>query len=197
MSQFQSLLSHFWPKYVWILPFLVISPMALLIPNDVFTQYPWASTYTDWLAQWIPMINRAAHLHPQPDKFRVFFAYAWSWLPLWLLLARCERGNQMRGTLAESLRVQPVASLLSIALFVWGIWLITYAPGEIFGGGAGAASPIVKTDMRFRMYYSDFSLFIFGPTQIYLGCLSFWFVTYAVRAIGAEVYAVKTPDQKG
>jgi hypothetical protein len=162
---FHKLFVGLWPKHIWIIPFLVISPAVFLIHNDVFMQYPWAKTYADWLAQWIPMIDRAAHLHPHPDKFRAFFAYAWSCIPICLFLARIDgREKSMRELKARgSTPLAFIVMLVMAALMA----LLVYAPGDsIFD-----SSLLTRRDSRFLLYSNDISLFLLGPLQVYAFCI--------------------------
>jgi len=191
-THFKKRFTRFWHQYFWVLPFLLISPAVFLIPVDVFTQYPWAKTYTDWLAQWVPMIDRAAHLYPHPDKFRAFFAYAWSWLPLLLVLVWLAGFERMNEHAKEALASQGFATLLVVPLFLWGLWLAICAPGQLFGG----VGLIERGDIRVRLYYSDWALLWSGPMHV-LAASSFILALASVaNAIRAEVYAIKTPGQE-
>jgi hypothetical protein len=149
-----------WP--LWLIPVLLISPAALLIPVDVFVQYPWVETYAHWLAKFIPMIDRAAHLHPHPQQFKAFFAYAWSWLPLCLFLAWFD--GQQRAVKEIEARLQSPALFFALLLVLFAIGLLWYAPeGPLFGSNLMSLH-----DKRAGLYSSTFTWIWFGPFQTYV-----------------------------
>lgn len=191
MSQIQSLLSRHWPKYVWVLPFLVISPMAFLIPNDVFTQYPWARTYTDWLAQWIPMIDHAASLHPHPDKFRTVFAYAWSLLPVFVILLLKIGGRLIESHMRDMLAIRLATTLSLIPLSVWMLWLIIYAPAATLS----LSGNISRQDLRAQLYTTDFGLLFSAPLQVWIVSGFIVVIFYIFSALFVEAKAANTPGQ--
>jgi hypothetical protein len=148
-----------WP--LWLIPVILISPAALLIPVDVFVQYPWVETYAHWLAKFIPMIDRAAHLHPHPQQFKAFFAYAWSWLPLCLFLAWFEHTKYI---VRINQDIKEIAQFFVMVLFIFVIAMIWYVPdGLLFG-----ADLINRFDSRVVLYHSRFSLLFTGAMQVYL-----------------------------
>lgn len=189
---FQKAINILWPKYIWLIPFVLISPAVFLIPNDVFVQYPWAKTYTEWLAQWIPMIDRASHLHPHPDKFRAFFAYAWSWLPVIFVMTWKVGFSQIKPAVKKILSSQPFQLLFITVVSIWTLWVIVYAPYQVFGGGDIRD----LRDIRVRLYYSDWSLLWSGAGQVW-GAVAVIAITLCVLVlIREEIYAVKTPGQE-
>lgn len=167
-----------YPWKIWAIPFVLISPAALLIPNNVFTQYPWASTLTDWVTAVVPMINRTAHLHPHPDKFRAFYAYAWAWLPLLLWLAKVQLSIKK-----EEFEVFCVAHLrhlswwLVMVVVLGGIAMLFYVPGD----GGISLSLMTQADSRARFYSSDISLLWVAPVSVYYTALLYWLGFYFLR----------------
>jgi hypothetical protein len=157
------------PKYpwkIWAIPFLLISPAAFLIPNDVFTQYPWASTPTNWVAAVVPMIDRTAHLHPHPDKFRAFYAYVWCWLPWCFFLVGIELKEKAKTTGGVKLHLmkQPVVGFCGFMIFVWGMYLLYVSPGD----GGFKLSLLTRSDPRAHFYSHDFYLVWIAPILIYV-----------------------------
>ena len=167
-----------WP--LWLIPVILISPAALLIPVDVFVQYPWVETYAHWLAKFIPMIDRAAHLHPHPQQFKAFFAYAWSWLPLCLFLAWFDQ--QQRGVRAIKEQLQSWALFFGLLMILFSICLLWYAPeGPLFGSNL-----MSRHDQRAGLYGSTFSLLWFGPLQTYTIAILLIFLFRCIRIVWAN-----------
>lgn len=182
---------HTWPKHMWILFFVAISPAAFLIHHDVSTQYPWVRAYTDWLTQGIPMIGRAAHLHPHPEKFKAFFAYAWSWLPLALLWGLCKRQPILK-TLERMKREVPVGIAVLTAMAALVVWVIAVAPGSsVFDLGV-----IPRGAARARLYDSDLSIALSGPFQLLGTAICLVGLGGVLNMIRTEVYSIKTPGQE-
>jgi hypothetical protein len=148
-----------WP--LWLIPVVLISPAAFLIPVDVFTRYPWVEAYAHGLAKVIPMIDRAAHLYPHPQQFKAFFAYAWSWLPLCLVLAWFEQ-FKYKPRIEQGIREFPLVMVMMVFLFV--IAIIWFAPeGPLFG-----TALMSHGDSRTALYSSRISLFLTAAPQIYV-----------------------------
>jgi hypothetical protein len=148
-----------WP--LWLIPVLLISPAALLIPVNVFDQYPWVKTYAEWLAQWIPMIDRAAHLHPHPQQFKAFFAYAWSWLPLCLVLAWFDGIERRRKAL--SVTGKDAVSFSCLCIATWFSLMLIFAPKGFFFD----VKPMLRSDGRAFLYATSLSWFLFASVQVY------------------------------
>lgn len=154
----------------WIvaIAYVLISPMALLMPSDVFTLYPWTKGFTDALASVVPMINRVvAYGHPHPDKLRCFLAYAWCCVPvLMLLLYR------------STYKYNKPHAWGSGPLGFWGRWLLvyTYAAALLFllwywpnfpGFGRELLAPIARPhDERRQLLWSATSLFLYAPLWV-------------------------------
>jgi hypothetical protein len=164
---------------IWLIPFVLISPAIYIIPADVFTQYPWTREYTDFIASIVPMINRTAHLHPQPDKFRAFYAYAWSWLPLFALLNHIDFKTR-REIGFKIPNPSPIKSLLVIALCFWGVYLFYFAPGD----GGFTLKLMTFTDPRAKYFRSDYLILFSGPIVTYgfillvTGCREFTYMLF-------------------
>ncbi len=185
-----------WPRYIWVFFFVVISPAAFLVPNDVFAQYPWTRTYAEWLARGIPMIDRAAHLHPHPEKFKVFFAYAWSCMPVFLIATWFGDAPRMRAALLDLIERQPGVAFFGFVVLVFGVWNVVYAPGQMFGSLQEISQLMNRHEARSRLYSSDMSLFLYGVVQTCgatLVAVSCW---HGLVALQASISAIKTPGQK-
>jgi hypothetical protein len=176
-----------WP--LWLIPVLLISPAALLIPLNVFDQYPWVKAYADWLAQWIPMIDRAAHLHPHPQQFKAFFAYAWSWLPLCFVLAWFDGKDRQREKLCSQIKTPTLFfAMLLLCVAVAVLWL---APGNLLL----EKRTISPHDQRAFLYRSAISWLWFGPFQIYATAfLSIGIGRYVSLLIGGYYSNSKPPN---
>ena len=62
-----------------LISYALISPVALLVPSTIFTDFPMARSFTNLMTQWIPMIDRVTeYRHPSTDALRFICAYAWS-----------------------------------------------------------------------------------------------------------------------
>lgn len=179
-----------WP--LWLMPFLLICPAVFCIPSDVFIQYPWSKTYTDWVAQWIPMINRAAHLNSNPDKFRAFFAYSWSWLPLFPFFAYFE-GKDKRIEFMRA-NVNSPKLFLSIALTLAGVAMFWYAPGDRMIDD----SLLKPYNIRAGLYNNMLSWLWLSPVQTYgaaialVGCVRL--IHIGVNTIPHNTLPIVTPS---
>jgi len=192
----QKLWMRIWPKHLWVLFFVVISPAAFLIPNDVFSQYPWTRTYAEWLAKGIPMIDRAAHLHPHPEKFKVFFAYAWSCMPVFLVVTWFGDAPRMKAALLDLADRKPGLTVLLFLTLVFALWNVIYVPGQMLGSLQDMSQLMNRQEARSRLYSSDTSLFLYGVIQTCgstLVAVSCW---HALCALQASISAIKTPGQE-
>lgn len=174
-----------WP--LWLMAVLLISPAAFWIPADVFLQYPWTGSYAKWLAQFIPMIDRAAHLNPHPDHFRAFYAYAWSCFPVCLLLAYFDGREKMLSELVKKIHL-PI-SFFAVLLPVLTGALLIIAPGDkVFDW-----SLITRNDARAFLYRSEFSLMWFGPLQSYVVAIIVMLSVRYLRIAIANLPTIETP----
>lgn len=148
---------------IWLIPFILISPAIFIIPPDVFTQYPWARGCTDFVASLVPMINRTAHLHPQPDKFRAFYAWAWTWLPLCLFLAHAEIKGRETFT-PQNFDLFSIKLSIGMVGAVGGAYLMIYAPGD----GGLTHSLMTRHDPRARFFSNSIAIALSAPILIYL-----------------------------
>lgn len=156
--------------WVFVIAYLLISPMALLIPSDVFARFPWTRTFTDTVAAWVPMIDRVvAYGHPHPDKLRCFLAYAWSCVPVlvWLIYGTQNKYNKPQawgpGPFEFWLRWLPATGL--VLGLLWGM---AYWPNFPVGGKE-MLDPIVRPhDERRQLFWSTTSLFLYIPLGICL-----------------------------
>lgn len=158
--------------WVVVIAYALISPMALLIPPDVFTQYQWTRGFTGAVAAWVPMIDRVvAYGHPNPDQLRCFLAYAWCCVPvlMWVLHRYHEKHNKPlawgTGEIEFWVRWALAFSYITGALFL--LWYWPNFPGL----GREMLAPITRPhDERRQLLWSTTSLFIYAP--IWLMCFS-------------------------
>ena len=164
------------------IPFVLISPVIFFIPNDVFTLYPWVQGYTDFVASLVPMIDRTAHLHPQPDKFRAFHAYAWSWFPIFIVLSLLffRLSVDRMNSYWASVWPRQVTLFLTVLVSMWCIFMIFVVPGD-----DGTTSTLIsRVDPRARFYRNDFYLSATAPFFIFVTAAFVAFIAaYMLRHI--------------
>lgn len=174
------------PWQIWLIPFALISPAIFIIPADVFTQYPWARGYTNFIASIVPMIDRTAHLHPQPDKFRAFYAYAWTCMPLLLPLAILEMNAREKIGLGMSgpLSARMFFSMLFLVVCVYFLYVV---PGN---GGIGL-DLLTVPDRRVGLYRNNIGIAWFSAFTIYCICvvlICWWkYMQKIIQRIGAPL----------
>jgi hypothetical protein len=147
---------------IWAIPFILISPAILIIPPDVFAQYPWARGFADFMAYIVPMIDRTSHLYPRPDQYRVFYAYAWAWLPLCIFLAHIEIKGRETFTPQNFDPLSIKFLLIMLCLTGAGV-LFFYAPGD----GGLTNSLMTRHDPRARFFSNSFTIAWSAPIIIY------------------------------
>lgn len=122
-----------WP--LWLIPAVLISPAAFIIPVDVFTQYPWVE------------------------------AYAWSWLPLCLIVAWFD--YQKGGVKAIDAQIKSPQFFVGTLTGCYGLLLLWYAPANLlFSNGL-----MSRYNLRARLYQSAFAWVWPGPFQTYVTAL--------------------------
>lgn len=158
--------------WVVVIAYALISPMALLIPVDVFARYPWTRDFTNAVAVLMPMIDRVvAYGHPYPDKLRCFLAYAWCCVPVLMWLQH--RANEQRN---KPLSWGPGAieilgrSSLAIVLLLFLAFLIWYWPNFPVGEKEMLTPIALPHDERRQLLWSTSSLFLYAPI---------WFTCFA------------------
>ena len=179
-----------WPKHILVLFFVVISPAAFLIPNDVFSQYPWTRTYAEWLAKGIPMIDRAAHMHPHPEKFKVFFAYAWSLLPFALFWTISVR-HPLQATLQKIRQESPFVFVLLGLVSVGTLWMLIFAPGPVIFD----LDLLPRRNTRAHLYATDFTIAWSAPMHVLCASAAALAAWCVASIFGDEVNSIKTPGQ--
>ncbi len=107
--------------------YLLIGPMILLIPSDVFTLYPWTRIYTDWMGSVVPVIDRvAAYGYADTDRLRFYLAYVWTCMPvlIWRVWGFHLGYNKPYawGPDAASFWTRWVLCLLFVAFVLFFIW---------------------------------------------------------------------------
>ena len=156
------------PLWIVVIAYVLISPMTLLIPVNVFALYPWTEGFTDAVATVIPMIDRVvAYGHPHSDKLRCFLAYAWCCVPVlvWLLYRAADDYNKPlawgEGWLDFWARwIAMVALIACLAFLTW------YWP-NFPGAGKDVFGPIARPhDERRQLLWSSTSLLIYTPIWI-------------------------------
>ena len=93
--------------------------VALVIPADMLKAYPWAVTFSDFMAGWIPQINRLAGLGIQPEVNRFYYSVLWTASPGLLILSVFKISEDLKMGLGSALMMPPL-KLLPFILVVWG-----------------------------------------------------------------------------
>lgn len=154
--------------------YLLIGPMILVIPPDVFSLYPGTQIYTDWMGKTVPMIDRVvAYGYADTDRLRFYLAYVWTCMPVltWRAWRFHHRYNKPYawGPDAASFWARWVLCLLFVALVFFCIWYWPNFPvdgREIFG-------PLEQSyDKRKGLFASTLSLVLASPLWA-LGFASF------------------------
>lgn len=159
-------------SWIVVIAYVLISPMALLIPADVFTLYPWTKSFTDTVASAVPMINRVvAYGHPYPDKLRCFLAYVWCCVPVlvWTQHRYHEKYNKPfawgNGSVEFWFRWVAACTFGVVAFLL--LWYWPNFPGT----GKEMLAPIARPhDERRQLFWSTASLFLYTP--LWISCLA-------------------------
>lgn len=61
--------------------FACMGVIALLIPADILQAHAWAVSFTDFMAGWVPQIDRITALGIRPDLNRFYFSVLWAMSP--------------------------------------------------------------------------------------------------------------------
>ena len=64
------LMSH---PLIWI-PYALSIPLALLVPEDAFSKWPWAKAWFDLVAQLVPIVGNYARRSAFPEAAGVYFS---------------------------------------------------------------------------------------------------------------------------
>jgi len=154
-------------KWCLILALCLIAPLALVLPQDVFALHPWSKSYTDWLARFIPMINRVvAYGHPHPDLLRCFLAYVWTTVPLMLWVV-WRQGDKYAGPASWKPVGRGIAELvLLIAILAHFIY---WPRLSLPSGMSGSLDP--HLDERRRFFWSTPALLFSGPLTSLMAAL--------------------------
>lgn len=103
--------------------------IALVMPADILKAYPWAVTFTDFMAGWIPQIDRIASLGVQPEVNRFYYSVLWAMSPGLLVIASLKVWEDLRmGYGASSmplLKLLPLALFFSLVIYAsqYGYWM--------------------------------------------------------------------------
>jgi len=103
--------------------------IALFIPADILKAQPWAVEFTDFMAGWVPQIDRITRLGVQPEVNRFYYSALWAMSPGLFVIAILKVWEDLKmGYGASSM---PLLKLLPLALFFcvviyasqYGYWL--------------------------------------------------------------------------
>jgi len=166
------------PIWAVVISYLLISPVALLTPADVFVQFPGTRGFTDALAAWFPMINRVvAYGHPHPDKLRFVLAYAWCCVPVlvWLLWGTQNKFNKRKYLELGAFDFW-AHWVLAVGLFLPILWAIGYWPNFPWSGREFFGPIVQPHDARRHLFWSTGSLVFYVPGGVFLYAGTFDFV---------------------
>lgn len=95
--------------------------IALVMPADILKAYPWAVTFTDFMAGWIPQIDRIASLGVQPEVNRFYYSVLWAMSPGLLVLFTLKVWEDLKKGYGASsmpmLKLLPLAALFCFLIF--------------------------------------------------------------------------------
>lgn len=140
--------------------------IALFIPADVLKVYSWAAAFSDFMAGWVPQIDRLADLGIQPEVNRFYYSVLWAMSPGVLVLSVFKVWEDLKiGYGASSmplLRLLPFVVLICVVIYAsqYGYWMTDTSNGVlrfILGNRLGRA-------------FSGNIMFAAGPTM-FLGAL--------------------------
>lgn len=154
--------------------------IALIIPADILKAYPWAVTFSDFMTNWVPQIDRIASLGVQPEVNRFYYSVLWAMSPGLLVIASLKVWEDLKvGYGASSM---PLLKLSPLALFIcavvfssqYGYWIADTDNGllrfmlgnrlgrSFWGNIMYVAGPVVATGGLVAVAYGWFSGYIPG-----------------------------------
>lgn len=90
--------------------------IALFIPADILKTYPWAVEFTDFMAGWVPQIDRITSLGVEPDVNRFYYSVLWAMSPVLMAISGFAAWEDLKkGYGAASM---PILKMLPLALFI-------------------------------------------------------------------------------
>lgn len=106
----------------------IMGLIALFIPSDVLTVYPGAAAFSDFMASWVPQIDRLAALNIQPEVNRFYYSVLWAMSPGLLVLSVFKVLEDLRMGLGDALN----RPLLKLIPFVVLFFVAIYAAQHLF-----------------------------------------------------------------
>jgi hypothetical protein len=94
--------------------------IALFIPADILKAYPWAATFSDFMAGWIPQIDRLANLGIQPEVNRFYYSVLWAASPGLLILSVLKISEDLKVGLGSAL-IMPLLKLTPFIVVFCGV----------------------------------------------------------------------------
>lgn len=143
--------------------------IALFIPADILKAYPWAASFSDFMAGWVPQIDRLVDLGIQPEVNRFYYSILWTASPGLLILSVFKISEDLRMGLGSALIMSPLKLLPFIAIFFgvifasqYGYWMTDTSNGFfrfILGNRLG------------RAFWGNI-MFVAGPTLFVGGVIA-------------------------
>jgi hypothetical protein len=150
--------------------------IALFIPTDILN-YPWAVAFSDFMAGWVPQIDRFSGLGIQPEVNRFYYSVLWAMSPGVLVLSVFKIWEDLKmGYGASSmplLKLLPLVALICVVIYAsqYGYWMTNTSNGVlrfILGNRLG------------RAFWGNI-MYVAGPTMFIgalLGLAYGWFSGY-------------------
>jgi hypothetical protein len=155
---FRSMILHL------LISYALISPVALLVPSTVFTDFPMTRGFTDFMAEWIPMINRVTkYRHSNTDVLRFICAYSWLVVPILLISSWKVINFDAEFQLKDS--TIPIArEMIGVTFFaIFFFFCIWFWPNLNFFDKPFLGKINPQYDARQMFFKSGFSMAIYMP----------------------------------
>lgn len=109
--------------------------IALVMPADILKAYPWAVTFSDFMAGWVPQIDRIASLGVQPEVNRFYYSVLWAMSPGLLVISVFAVWEDLKKGYGASsmplLKMLPLALFFSLVIIAsqYGYWMADTSNG--------------------------------------------------------------------
>lgn len=187
-------------KYIraLLLALCVLSPTAILLPEDLSRAPPLFHDLVRLARDWIPMIDRVADYgHPYPEKLAGYLAIAWTSVPLLLVALWRAHDSYCRPHLWGADRAWVVTRYLVVmVLALCALFLIAYWPS--FSSGGWITGPLGSSlDARRRLFRTDLALAFSAPVWAVLAAGVVDAVCVETRALLQGIGSATNPPRKG
>jgi len=154
--------------------------IALFIPADILKAQPWAVEFTDFMAGWVPQIDRITSLGVQPEVNRFYYSALWAMSPGLLVISVFAVWEDLKKGYGASsmpfLKMLPLALFICIVVYAsqYGYWMANTGNGflrfmlgnrlgrSFWGNIMYVAGPVVATGGLVAVAYGWLSGYIPG-----------------------------------